>query len=153
MTAHYLTVTDLELLASQVVKVLAIAILVAAAVINIVKALKGRSKKYQLGRVAISIGLLVVSFMILQWVFIEGSLLNSDQYVIGTTIGMCHVFIRGQGVEFEYEVDGRTYRNCNITHPIPIGEVNTFGGQYYVRYATDYPDCGRIDFERPLRGF
>ena len=150
MTAHYLTVTDLELLASQVVKVLAIAILVSAAVINIAKALRVRSAKYQLGRVVISIGLLIISFLILQWVFIEGSLLNSDQYVIGTTIGLCHVFVRGQGVEFEYQLDGQTYRNCNTSHPIPIGEINAAGGKYYVRYSTEYPEFGRIDFQKPV---
>jgi len=150
MITQYLTVTDLELLASQVVKVLAIVVLVTAAVINVVKAMRGHSRKYQIGRVAISIGLLVVSFMILQWVFIEGSLLNSDQYVIGTTIGMCHVFVRGQGVEFEYQVEGQTYRNCNTPHPIPIVDVNADGGKYYVRYAADYPGFGRIDFEKPV---
>ena len=151
MTAHFLTVTDLELLASQVVKILAIAILVSAAVLNIVKALKGSSAKYQLGRLAISVALLVVSFLILQWVIIEGSLMNSDQYVIGTTIGMCHVFVRGQGIEFEYQVENKTYQNCNISHPIPIGDIGVPGGRYYVRYSANYPDRGRIDFEKPVR--
>jgi len=150
MITYYLTVTDLELLASQVVKVSAIVILVTGAVINIVKSLRGRSAKYNIGRIAMSIVFLFVSYLILQWVFIEGSLLNSDQYVIGTTIGLCHVYVRGQGIEFEYQVDGQTYRNCNTSHPIPIGEVDAVGGKYYVRFSLDYPDCGRIDFRKPL---
>jgi hypothetical protein len=151
MIAHYLTVTDLELVVSQVVKVLAIIILVTAGVISVIKALKSQSTKYKIGRVAISIGLVVVSFFILKWVFIDGSLLSSDQYVVGTTIGMCQVFVRGQGIEFEYQVDNKTYRNCNTSHPIPMSDINVTGGEYYVRYSARYPDKGRMDFHKPVQ--
>ncbi len=151
MIAHYLTVTDLELLASQVVKVLAIIGLLSASIINIIKALKSKSSKYKIGRVAISVALIVVSVFILKWVLIEGSLLSSDQYVVGTTIGICQVFIRGQGVEFEYQVENNTYRNCNISHPIPISDINISGGKYYVRYSARYPDKGRMDFHKPVQ--
>jgi hypothetical protein len=151
MIAHYLTVTDLELLASQVVKVLAIVVLTGASIINVVKALKPQSAKYKVGRIAISVGLIVVSLFILKWVLIEGSLLSSDQYVVGTTIGICQVFIRGQGIEFEYQVENKTYRNCNTAHPIPMSEIDVSGGEYYVRYSATYPDRGRMDFHKPVQ--
>jgi len=150
MTAYYLTVTDLELLASQVVKIVAIVILVSASVINIIKVFNSHSAKYKVGRMVISVALIAISLLILEWVIIDGSLMDSDQYVIGTTIGMCHVFVRGQGIEFEYQIENKTYRNCNISHPIPIGDVDVPGGEYYVRYSTNYPERGRIDFERPV---
>lgn len=151
MTTHYLTVTDLELLASQVVKIIAIVILVSAAVINIIKTLKPHSTSYKIGRLVISACLILVSLLILEWVYIEGSLMNSDQYVVGTTVGICQVIVRGQGVEFEYQVNNTTYRNCNTSHPISIDEINVAGGEYLVRYARKYPDKGRMDFEKPLK--
>jgi hypothetical protein len=150
MMLPYLAVTDLELLASQVVKILAIVILVVAAGIHIKKSLRAHSLKYRVGRIIISITLLVISILILKWVIIDGSLLNSEQYAIGTTIGLCQVFVRGQGVAFEYEIENHTYRNCNTSHPILISDINVSGGRYYVRYSTNYPGEGRIDFTKTV---
>ena len=146
MITHLLSVTNLELLAGQVVKILATLALLTGAVISLIKAFRAKSVISKIGRIAIAGCLLFLATMVIKWLIIEGDLLRSKEYTIGTTMSLCQVFVRGEGIEFEYSVGGEIYRNCNTSHPIPISEITVPNGQYSVRYSTRFPDKGRMDF-------
>ncbi len=146
-----LTVTDLELLAAQTVKFILLALLGFGAGLNLYKAWKESGAKKKVLRSVIAIVFLILSIPLFRWIQIEGSLLSSHEYAIGITIGYCQVFAKGKAIEFEYEVGGKKYRNCNTYHPIPIENIIVPNGKYDVRYADKYPEKGRIDFSRPSK--
>ena len=73
-------------------------------------------------------------------------LLKNPEYVQGTTVGYCDVFARGQGIEFEYEVNGQKFRNCNTFHPVSKDSIIVPGGKYQVRYSVKFPGLGRMNF-------
>jgi hypothetical protein len=61
-------------------------------------------------------------------------------------VGYCEVFARGQGIEFEYEVNGQKFRNCNTFHPVSKDSIIVPGGKYQVRYSAKFPGAGRMNF-------
>lgn len=148
MTIIFLTVTDLELLAAQAVKIILVLILFFGVFLNLFKAYKAKKVKWKILRISIALLFLTIAIPVIKWIRIEGSLLNSSKYTVGTTIDYCQVFAKGKGIEFEYEVNGKKYRNCNTFHPIPIDSITVPGGKYLVRYSEKYPAKGRIDFHK-----
>ena len=94
--------------------------------------------------------MILLAILVLNWVLVEGSMLRSEKYVIGTTLGFCQVFAQGKGIEFQYQVEGRVYKNCIAPHPIPIDQIEVPDGRYQVRYAPRFPDKGRMDFSKLL---
>ena len=150
MATFFLVVTDLELLASQAVKFILLALLLFGGGLNLFKVWKERQINRKVIRGTITIVLFALSIPVIKWIQIEGSLLNSGEYTVGTTIGPCQVFAKGSGIEFEYEVEGKKYRNCNTFHPISINDITVPNGKYLVRYSDQYPGEGRIDFHKKV---
>ena len=148
MTTLFLTVTDLELMAAQAVKFILLGLLIFGVGLNLYKVRKAATSKRKVIRVGIAIVLSALAIPVFMWIQVEGSLLNSNEYAIGTTVGYCEVFAKGKGIEFEYEVGGIKYKNCNTYHPVPINNIEISGGKYYVRYSKKYPEKGRIDFNK-----
>jgi len=134
-------VTDDELLTSQVVKGILLCLIAVGIVFNFFKIIRtGPAKKKIINS---------VFFIILQY-RIEGSLLKDPKYVQGKTIRFCNVFALGQGVLFEYEVNGQTYRCCNTFHPVPVDSILVPGGIFMVRYSDKFPEKGRMDFTKKI---
>ncbi|MFZ2897621.1 MAG: hypothetical protein WA004_03310 [Saprospiraceae bacterium] len=148
MDVLFLTaVTDLELMAGQVVKGVLVLLLLSGAVFNLLKA---ASRRTGLGkrvvRSVMALLLFLPIFFLVKWIFIEDQLLREPVYTTGTTLGPCSAAGRGKGLEFEYQVNGVTYRNCNTYHPIPLQDIAATGGRYRVRYTARFPGSGRINF-------
>ncbi len=145
-----LTVTDLELTVSQIVKTILVLIIVGGVVVNLRYVYRNKKTSKKIWRIVIIIVLVILAIPILRQLQIDGALLGGSQYVKGKTLGFCSVFAKGKGIEFEYEVDGKVYINCNTYHPIPINKIIVSNGFYYVRYVKKYPEKGRIDFNKAI---
>lgn len=141
-----LTVTDHELLAGQVAKSIFVLLLLFGAVYNLWRAIRFR----ELLRAGLAAFFFLIALPVIRWIVIEDGLLRKPAYAVGITVGYCQAFARGKAIEFEYEVQGRAYRNCNAFHPIPIDSIVVPGGKYAVRYSARFPDKGRIDFHRKV---
>lgn len=143
-------VTDDELLTSQVVKGILLCLIAVGIVFNFFKIIRtGPAKKKIINSVffiILSIGIV----LIFKQYRIEGSLLKDPKYVQGKTIQFCNVFALGQGVLFEYEVNGQTYRCCNTFHPVPVDSILVPGGIFMVRYSDKFPEKGRMDFTKKI---
>ena len=143
-------VTDNELLTSQVVKGILLCLIAVGIVFNFFKIIRtGPAKKKIINSVffiILSIGIV----LIYKQYRIEGSLLKDPKYVQGKTIRFCNVFALGQGVLFEYEVNGQTYRCCNTFHPVPVDSILVPGGIFMVRYSDKFPEKGRMDFTKKI---
>ncbi len=150
MIATALSVTNLELIAAQVVKCIFCLALWGGAAILLYKTWKDENKKRKIFSSVLAGLFIIISLPVIRNIIIEGSLLNSESYVDGITLGMCQVFARGNGIEFEYEINGIKYRNCNTFHPKPIREIIVPNGRYQVRYSESYPSKGRINFSKPI---
>lgn len=142
-----LTATDLELIAGQVVKGVLLLLFFFAIVFNFIQLFKSkdRNKKVIRGMLALAFFFLIIP--VARWMLIEDSLLRNAEFTVGITVDTCQVFARGKGISFEYEVNGKTYRNCSTYHPIPLHNIVVPGGRYAVRYSRRFPEKGRIDFE------
>ena len=151
MTTIFLAVTDLELLASQAVKFILLALLLFGVGLNLYKVWKEIEGRKKIVRSVIAIVLFALTIPVARWIQVEGSLLSSSEYTIGTTIGFCQVFAKGKGIEFEYEVTGEQYRACNTYHPVSIDNIVVPNGKYFVRYSEKYPERGRINFNKPVK--
>ena len=151
MATNLLTVTDLELLASQAVKVILLALLLFGVGFNLFKVWKEIGSRRKIIRTVLAFVFFALAVTVFRWIQVEGSLLSSKKYAIGTTVGQCQVFAKGKGIEFEYEVAGRKYKNCNTYHPISINNIVIPDGKYYVRYSEKYPEKGRIDFNKSVK--
>ncbi|MEO6833579.1 MAG: hypothetical protein ABI378_13350 [Chitinophagaceae bacterium] len=141
-------VTDEELLASEVVKTILLILIIGGIIYNLIRLLR-RGRK---GRKTINILILLFLFALFFYVgreyLIEGAMLRKPQYVTGTTIDFCSVFALGKGIKFEYEVNGKKFRNCNTYYPVAKESIKLPGGKYSVRYAQEFPDRGRMDFQK-----
>lgn len=139
-------VTDEELLASQIVKIILLLIAGAGIIYNLFRVVRAGSKTRKMINLIIFSILSVVIVLVFKEYRVEAALLRNPEYVQGTTIGYCNAFARGQGIEFEYEVNGEKFRNCNIFHPISKDSIVVPGGIYMVRYSSKFPDLGRMNF-------
>lgn len=144
-------VTDDELLTSQVVKGILLCLVAGGVIYNLFKIIRSESKIKRIINSVFFIILSVAIVLIFNQFRIEGALLKSPEYVQGKTIRYCNVFALGQGVEFEYEVNGQTYINCNTFHPVPKDSILVPGGIFMVRFSQKYPGEGRMDFTRKIK--
>ncbi len=141
-------VTDDELLTSQVVKAILLCLVVGGIIYNLFKVIRSQSSTRRIINSVFFIILSVAIILIFQRFRIEGALLKNPEYLQGKTVRYCNVFAVGQGIEFEYEVNGQTYRNCNTFHPVPKDSITVPGGIYMVRCTQKFPGEGRMDFSR-----
>ena len=144
-------VTDEELLASEVVKTILLIIIVVGIVYNIIRLIRSTAKSKKFINAIILLFLFVLIFFVGKEYMVEGAMLRNPQYVKGTTIGYCSVFALGKGIEFEYEINGKKFRNCNTFYPVSKDSIKVPGGEYSVRFAQSFPDKGRMDFQKPVR--
>ncbi len=140
-------VTDEELLTSQIVKTILLFVVGGGIIYNLFRIVRAESKKKKIINFVILITLSVVIVFVYKEFRIEAALLKNSEYVQGTTIGYCSVFARGEGIEFEYELNGKKFRNCNTFHPISKDSIVVPGGKYMVRYAEKFSDAGRMNFK------
>lgn len=144
-------VTDDELLTSQVVKAILLVIIFVGIIYNLFRIVRAETK----GKKLINLSLLIFLFAAFVFVFkqyrVEAALLKSPEYLSGTTIGYCKVFAKGQGIEFEYEINGDKFINRDTFHPISKDSIIVPGGKYLVRYSKKFPGKGRMDFRKPVK--
>lgn len=144
-------VTDEELLVSEIVKTILLIMIIIGLILSLIRIIKSDSKSRRIMNSLIFIALLIFTFFVGKEYMVEGALLNNASYVKGTTIGYCSVFGLGKGIEFEYEADGRKFRNCDTFYPIAKESIKVPGGIFSVRYSQKFPDKGRMDFKKPVR--
>lgn len=143
-------VTTDELGASVAVQSLIILLLASFTLRNLVKLARGGEGKRGIRRVSATVALALLLVPMTRFYNVEIRLLLAPQYTTGTTLGFCQAFARGKGIEFQYEVDGATYTNCNTFHPLTVDEIEVPQGHYRVRYSEQYPAKGRMDFGKPI---
>ncbi len=139
-------VTDEELLTSQIVKTILLFLICAGIIYNIFRIIRTGSKTKKIINSLIFIILSVAIVFVIKEYRVEAALLKHPEYVQGTTLGYCDVFARGRGIEFEYEVNGQKYRNCNTFHPVSKDSIVVPEGKYQVRYSLKFPGSGRMNF-------
>ena len=144
-------VTDEELLASEVVKTILLILILVGIVYNLIRVIRSGTKSRKIINIFILIFLFILVFFVGKEYIVEGAMLRDPQYVKGTTIGYCSVFALGKGIEFEYEINGKKFRNCNTFYPVAKDSIKVPGGEYSVRFAKRFPDRGRMDFQKPQR--
>lgn len=141
-------VTDDQLLTSQIVKTILLVILAGGIVFNIIRMIRLVAIKKKIINGIIFIALSVIFIFVFKEYRIEAALLKNPVYVSGATLGYCNVFAEGKGIEFEYELDGRKFQNCNTFHPISKDSITVPGGKYLVRVSKKFPGEGRMDFKK-----
>lgn len=141
-------VTNEELLTSQIVKTILLFLLGAGIIYNVLRFIRVESKTKKIINIVILTILSALLFFVFKEYRVEAALLKKPEYVQGVTIGYCDVFARGQGIEFEYEVNGRKFRNCNTFHPVSKDSIVVPGGKYLIRYSVKFPDLGRMNFRQ-----
>lgn len=144
-------VTDEELLASEVVKTILLILIVVGIVYNMIRLIRSGTKSRKIINIFILIFLFILVFFVGKEYMVEGTMLRNPQYVKGTTVGYCSVFALGKGIEFEYEINGKRFRNCNTFYPVAKDSIKVPGGKYSVRFAQSFPYEGRMDFQKPVR--
>ena len=144
-------VTDEELLASEVVKTILLILIIVGIVYNLVRLVRSDSKSKKPINFFILLFLFVLIFFVGKEYIVEGAMLRNPQYVKGTTIGYCSVVALGKGIEFEYEINGKKFRNCNTFYPVAKDSIKVPGGEYSVRFSQSFPDRGRMDFQKEMR--
>jgi hypothetical protein len=146
----YLAVTDLELMAAQVVKSVLILLLAFGVIFNLYKTFRPGTFQMKMVRGSIAFLFLFFAVSVFKWIQVDGNLLYAPKYTPGFVIGYCQAVARGKAIEFEYEVAGIKYTNCNTFHPIPVDSIQVPGGKYLVRYSEKYPGKGRMDFNKKI---
>ena len=141
-------VTDEELLASEVVKTILLILILVGIVYNLIRIIRSGTKSRKIINIFILLVLFVVVFFVGKEYIVEGTMLRNPQYINGTTIGYCSVFALGKGIEFEYEINGKKFRNCNTFYPVAKDSIKVPGGKFSVRFAQSFPDRGRMDFQK-----
>ncbi|MEZ5042120.1 MAG: hypothetical protein R2828_19640 [Saprospiraceae bacterium] len=131
MVDMLLAVTGQDLLSGQLVKGIFARPLLFAAAHNFWRAFRASGRFWKLWRRSLTLLFLFLFLPLGQ---------------AGTTIGFCEAFAKGKAISFEYQVDWRSYGNCNTYHPILVESTAVPGGKYYVRYSERYPEKGRMDF-------
>lgn len=140
-------VTDEELLTSQIVKTILLVVLSAGIIYNLFRIFRSESKI----KLVINSSFLIILSVALVLVFneyrVEAALMKQPLYVKGITKGYCNAFARGEGIDFEYEINGKKYSNCNTFHPISKDSIVVPGGIYMVRFSPEFPEAGRMNFK------
>lgn len=144
-----MNVTDEQLTASIVVTLLFILVLLGAITLLLYQLKRTSSPRGRITRVGVAGVLALMVYFSFGRFVLESHLLLHPKYVSGRTIEYGSVFLKGEGIVFEYSVNGITYRNCNTFHPVPRDQIRVPGGFYLVRCADGYESEGRIDFNRP----
>jgi hypothetical protein len=139
-------ITDEELFISQIVKAILLLLLTAGIIYNAYRIFRQKSKINLIFNIVILLLLSVTFVLAIKEYRVESALLKHSEYVVGTTKGYCSSFARGEGIEFEYQVNGTVYRNCNTFHPISKDSIIVVGGKYMVRYSREFPELGRMNF-------
>lgn len=140
-------VSDEELLTSQIVKTILLVLITIGIIYNIYKIVRSETKVRRIINLSILIFLVLSIILVFREYKYETTLLKETKYTTGVTIGYCSVFARGEGIEFEYEIDGKKYRCCNTFHPVPKDSIVVPGGKYKVRYTKKYINKGRMVFK------
>ena len=141
-------VTDDELLVSEIVKTILLILMITGIVFNVVKLVRSDSKGIKTLNFYFLLALFVLVFFVGKEYLVEGAMLLHPQYAEGTTIGYCSVFALGNGIEFEYEINGKKFRNCNTFYPLSKDSIKVPGGKYRVRFASQFLEKGRMDFKK-----
>lgn len=144
-------VTDEQLLTSQIVKTILLCIIGGGIIYNLIRIFRTKDNARRIINSLILVLLVVVAFIAAKQYRLESSLMNDPHYVQGTTVGNCSVFGLGSGIEFEYEVNGQTYHECNTYYPVSRDSILVPGGKYMVRYSEKFPDKGRMNFNKPVK--
>ena len=144
-------VTDEELLASEVVKTILLILILVGIVYNLIRVIRSGTNSRKIINIFILLVLFVLVFFVGKEYIVEGAMLRNPQYVKGTTIGYCSVFALGKGIEFEYEINGKKFWNCNTYYPFAKDSIKVPGGEYTVRCSQSFPDKGRMDFQKKVR--
>ncbi len=150
MTNLFLSVTDLELIAGQAVKGVLVLVFSFVFLFNVMKMLRTGEIKGKALRESMALIFLLLTIQMVRWFLVEDSMLRHPAYTTGVTMDTCQVFAKGKGIEFEYEVEGKKYCNCNTYHPILLENIVVPGGRYSVRYSKKFPGKGRIDFHKKV---
>lgn len=147
----WLNVTNDQLLASVYVTLLFIIVLACAIGINTYRLImKNRPLKGKLVSILMILGGIIGISLSYPHYKVEDALLNNYQYITGTTTGFCDVPLRGEGISYNYEWNGKLYYGCRTFHPIERNQIIANGGKYQVRFTSDFPEEGRMDFSSPL---
>lgn len=141
-------VTDEELLVSEVVKTILLILFVGGIVYNLIRLIQSGTKSRKSINFIVLLFLFVLVFIVGKEYLVELALLRSPEYVKGTTTGYCSVFALGKGIEFEYEVNGKKFRNCNTFYPVSKDSIKVPGGEFSVRYVKKFSDKGRMNFQK-----
>lgn len=144
------TVSDNQLLTSQIVKTILMIILAVGVVSNLFRLTRKMLLKKMIIHTVIFIFLTSILIFVYRQYYIDAALLQDSVYVSGTTLDYCDVFAEGQGIEFEYSLEGRTFVNCNTFHPVAKISIVVPGGKYQVRVAKSDPARGRMDFSKRM---
>lgn len=139
-------VTDEKLLTSQIIKIVLLCLVGLGIVFNLINIIRTKTTVRRLINAVLLLALSVFAFFVFKEYRLESSLLNNAKYVEGITLGYCDVTGLGEGIEYEYQVDGKVYKGCNTYHPIPKDSIIVPGGRYMVRYSEHYIEKGRMDF-------
>ncbi|MBS1949114.1 MAG: hypothetical protein JST47_15235 [Bacteroidetes bacterium] len=143
-------VTDEQLLISQIVKTVLLCLVGLGIVYNLSKIIRTKENIRRIISCFILLVLCVAAFFTAREYRIESPMLSHPKYVQGTTIGYCNVTGLGLGIEFEYEVNGQVFRNCNTFYPVPRDNIVVPKGKYMVRYSEKYVEDGRMDFNKAM---
>ncbi len=141
-------VTDEELLVSEIVKTILLILMITGIVLNVIKLVRNGNRNIRTLNFYFLLVLFVLVFFTGKEYLVEGSMLLHPRYVKGTTIGYCSIFALGKGIEFEYEINGKRFRNCNTFYPLSKDSIRVPGGKYSVRFAKPFSEKGRMDFQK-----
>ncbi len=144
-------VTDEQLLTSQIVKTVLLCLIAVGIIFNIIRIFRLQENVRRVINSCILVILCIAAYFTLKQYIIESSLLKHPEYIQGNTIGYCSVTGLGQGIEFEYEVDGQVFHNCNTYYPISKDSIKVPDGKYMVRYSAKCISEGRMDFKMPVK--
>jgi len=140
-------ITNEELITSQIVKSILLIVIGSGIIYKMSIIIKNKSKRKTAINFVILIALTISAFLIIKEYRIEASLLEHPEYVQGITLSYCNAFARGEGITFEYEVNGIKYTNCNTFYPVLKDSIIVPGGKYSVKFSTKFPESGRMNFK------
>lgn len=143
-------VSDEQLLTSQIVKTVLLCLVGLGIVFNLFRIVRNKEKVKRIINGFLLLILIGVAYFAIKEYRLEASLLKQPKYAEGTTLGPCSVAGLGQGIEFEYEVNGMTIHGCSTYYPVSRDSIVVPGGRYMVRYSDKFIEEGRMDFNKKV---